>query len=230
MKREQILQDLLPTVKGRLIVSCQALADEPLHSPHIMARMALAAQQGGAVAIRANSPPDIRAIIEAVPLPVIGLYKDGDSGVYITPTFDHARQIAEAGAAVIALDATGRDRPNGEHLDDIIRRIHEQLDLPVLADVSTLAEAVQAADLGADMVSSTLSGYTPYSPQQPGPDFDLVQAMVARLDVPVVAEGRIRTPDEARRMLDLGAFTVIVGSAITRPQIVTRWFVDALSE
>ncbi len=218
----------LEAVKGRLIVSCQALADEPLHGSHIMARMALAAYQGGAAAIRANTPEDIRAIREAVPLPVIGLYKDGSEGVYITPTFNHAARIAEAGAAVIALDGTQRQRPNGETLSGIIDAVHERLNLPVLADVPTLDEAIQAVEQGADMVSSTLSGYTPYSPQQDGPDVELVRQMVARLSVPVIAEGRIHTPEQARAMLDLGAYAVVVGGAITRPQSITRWFVQAL--
>ncbi len=216
-------------VRGKLIVSCQALADEPLHSPLIMARMAVAAQAGGAVGIRANSPADIAAIKAAVNLPVIGLYKDGDSGVYITPTLNHAREIAEAGADIIALDATARPRPDGSQLAAIIASIHADLGKPVLADVSTLEEGLQAQAYGADFVAPTLAGYTAYTTPQPGPDYDLLRALVTQLAVPVISEGRIRTPDEARLALATGALCVVVGSAITRPQWITAQFVAGLT-
>jgi N-acylglucosamine-6-phosphate 2-epimerase len=220
-------QAFIERVRGRLIVSCQALEDEPLHGAQIMARMAVAAQEGGAAAIRANSPDDVRAIRETVALPLIGLYKDGSEGVYITPTTRHALAIVEAGADVVALDATGRERPNGEHLPAIIAAVHEYGAL-VLADVSTLDEARAAQDAGADFAAPTLSGYTDYSPQLDGPDYDLIRAMVTTLAIPVIAEGRIRTPQEARQALECGAAAVVVGSAITRPQIITANFVQAL--
>ena len=223
------LDQFISQVRGGLIVSCQALHDEPLHSAHIMARMAVAAQQGGAVGIRANGPGDIAAIREAVPLPIIGLYKQDydDSDVFITPTVQHVRAIAQAGAAVVALDATQRPRPNGDALTDLIAAAHDAGKL-VLADVSTFAEAQAALAAGADLLAPTLSGYTAYSPQLPGPDYALIHAMATQLDAPVIAEGRIRTPDEARLALDYGATAVVVGSAITRPQIITRAFADAL--
>jgi N-acylglucosamine-6-phosphate 2-epimerase len=210
--------------RGKLIVSCQALPDEPLFSPAIMARMALAAWQGGACAIRANGPDDIRAIRAAVPLPIIGLWKDGADGVYITPTLRHARAVIEAGADIVALDATARPRPNGESLESLIGAIRD-LGVPVLADVSTLVEGLMAEASGADFVSTTLSGYTDYSPQLDGPDLDLVRVLAARLTIPLLAEGRIRTPEEARAALDAGAWAVIVGAAITRPQWITSQFV-----
>lgn len=214
-------------VRGRLIVSCQALDDEPLHGAEIMARMALAAVQGGAAAIRANSPQDIRAIKAAVSLPVIGLYKDGDGEVYITPTVRHAAEIAEAGADVVALDATNRPRPNGDTLAAQIEAVHARGKL-VLADISTLDEALRAQAAGADLAAPTLSGYTPYSPQLDGPDYALIQAMATTLTIPVIAEGRIRTPEEARLALAYGAAAVVVGSAITRPQWITTQFVQGL--
>jgi putative N-acetylmannosamine-6-phosphate epimerase len=186
--------------------------------------MAVAAKEGGAVAIRANSPNDIKAIREAVDLPIIGLFKDGESGVYITPTLRHARAVAEAGADIIALDATGRPRPDGRTLAELIADIHGQLDKPVLADVSTLEEGMAAEKLGADFVAPTLSGYTDYSPKFDGPDFDLIRALVEKLNVPVIAEGRIRTPEEAKAALDAGVLAVVVGSAITRPQWITAQF------
>ena len=228
MTYEPRLRAFLPQVEKRLIVSCQALPDEPLHGAAIMARMAVAAQQGGAAGIRANSPADIAAIRAAVHLPIIGLYKEGESGVYITPTFAHAQAVAQAGADVIALDATPRPRPNGETLADIIRRIHDELGLPVLADVSTLEEAVQAAALGADLVAPTLAGYTPYSPPTDGLSIELLTAIVAQAGAPVIAEGGVHTPERARAALDAGAHAVVVGGAITRPQQITARFTAAL--
>ena len=221
---------LIASLRGGLIVSCQALAGEPLHGAAIMARMAVAAQQGGAIGIRANGSEDIQAIRAAVPLPLIGLYKDGSEGVYITPTLAHARAVAEAGADIVALDATQRPRPNGEQFGAIVAAIHAELRKLVLADVSTVEEGLAAEAAGADLVSTTLSGYTSYSPQLEGPDLSLVKALAARLNVPVLAEGRIRTPDEARSALDVGAYAVIVGGAITRPQVITAYFVDGMKQ
>ncbi len=222
------LPDVVVRLRGGLIVSCQALPHEPLHGAEIMARMAVAAWQGGAVGIRANTPADIRAIRERVPLPLIGLYKAGDADVYITPTLEHARAVLEAGADIVALDATGRPRPDGRSLAEVIAALHGKYGAPVMADVSTLEEGMTAADLGADLVSTTLSGYTPYSPQQAGPDLALVAALAARLSVPVIAEGRIATPAQARAALEAGAFAVVVGAAITRPQWITTQFVAAM--
>lgn len=223
------VEAFLSRVRGRLIVSCQALEDEPLHGSHIMARMALAAKVGGAAAIRANSPEDVRAIRAMVDLPLIGLYKDGDSGVYITPTVDHALQVADAGADIVALDATARPRPNGDTLEAQIAAVHSRGKL-VLADVSTLDEALAAQALGADLAAPTLSGYTDYSPQLEGPDYALIQMMVRHLSIPVIAEGRVRTPEEARLALEYGAAAVVVGSAITRPQVITEQFVKGLAK
>ena len=218
----------LAAVKGKLIVSCQALENEPLHGTEIMAKMALATKIGGAAAIRANGPADIKAIKQAVDLPVIGLYKQGDSGVYITPTFDAAAEIAEAGADVIALDCTDRPRPDGAPIVDLLDRIHRELMLPTFADVSTLREARAAADAGVAMTAPTLSGYTENSPAQDGPDFELLAKMIAALPIAVIAEGRIHTPEQARRALDMGAWAIVVGSAITRPRRIAARFVQAL--
>lgn len=220
--------NFLAAVKGKLIVSCQALADEPLHGAAVMAKMAVAARMGGAAAIRANGPADISAIKGAVDLPLIGLYKQGDSGVYITPTFEAAAEIAEAGADVIALDCTDRERPASLPVSDLLERIHRELKRPTLADVSTLDEAKAAADMGAAMAAPTLSGYTDKSPAQDGPDFELLARMIEALTIPVIAEGRIHTPEQARRALDMGAWAVVVGSAITRPRKITARFAQAL--
>jgi len=223
-------ETFLAAVKGRLIVSCQALQDEPLYGAEIMAKMALAAKIGGAAAIRANGPADIRAIKRAVDLPVIGLYKQGDSGVYITPSFDAAAEIAAAGADVIALDCTDRPRPDGAPVGELLARIHGELWRPSFADVSTLDEAKAAVDMGAAMAAPTLSGYTGDSPAQEGPDFELLAQMIEALPIPVIAEGRIHRPEQARRALDMGAWAVVVGSAITRPRSITARFARALTD
>ena len=220
----------LAAVKGKLIVSCQALEDEPLHGSSIMAKMATAAKIGGAAAIRANSPADIRAIKEAVDLPVIGLYKRGDSGVFITPTFDDAAAVAGAGADIIALDCTDRPRPDGVDLRKLLARIHGELGKPTFADVSTLEEARAAAEYGVAMAGPTLSGYTDARPMTTEPDYALLGAMIAALPIPVIAEGRIHSPRQARQALDIGAWAVVVGSAITRPRAITARFVSALMD
>ncbi len=220
----------LAAVKGKLIVSCQALEDEPLHGAGVMAKMALAAKMGGAAAIRANGPADISAIKQMVDLPVIGLYKQGESGVYITPTFAAAAEIAKAGADIIALDCTDRPRPDGLPVCELIDRIHRELKRPTFGDVSTLNEAQAAARVGVAMTAPTLSGYTDNSPAQDGPDFDLLASMIATLPLPVIAEGRIYTPEQARRALELGAWAVVVGSAITRPRTITARFVQSLTD
>jgi N-acylglucosamine-6-phosphate 2-epimerase len=224
------LEPLLEQIRGGLIVSCQALPDEPLYGAEIMARLAVAAEQGGAVAIRANTPVDIRAIRAAVTLPIIGLYKDDipDYPVYITPTLDHARQVAAAGADIIAIDATARPRPQPGTLADFIAAIHAATGCLVLADIATYAEGLAAEAAGADLVSTTMSGYTAESPVQPGPDLLLVQQLATALTVPLLAEGRFKVPDEVQQALALGATAVVVGGAITRPRQITRWFVDAL--
>src|SRR5512139_50611 len=193
---------LLSQLRGGLIVSCQALADEPLFGAEHMAAMARAAAQGGAVAIRANGPADIAAIRAAVKLPIIGLFKESIPGceVRITPTPDHADQIARVGADVVACDATRRIRSGNLTVKQMIDHIHERLDLPVLADVATFEEGMEAVKVGADFVATTLSGYTSDSPEQTVPDFNLLKELVTHLNpkgIPVIAEGRISTPELA---------------------------------
>lgn len=217
-----------------LIVSCQAAPDEPLHGSAYMAAMARAAAEGGAVAIRANGPTDIVAIRAAVSLPIIGLYKIDLPGfeVRITPTVSAALELAEAGADVIAVDATNRPRPENLSVAEMIKRVREATGLPVLADISTLEEGLAAAEAGADLVATTLSGYTAYSPQQDEPDFALIQQLAPALErdrIALIAEGRIHTPEQAARALACGAFAVVVGTAITRPQEITKRFVTALT-
>mgnify|MGYP005853751637 FL=1 len=201
-----------------------------------MAEMAKAAWVGGASGIRANSAPDIRAIRQAVPLPVIGLVKRHypDSPVYITPTVVEAQEAVEAGAEVLAVDATARPRPRGWTLKSLVAELRRRWALPLMADVSSVREGVEAAELGFDLVATTLVGYAgEHAPLLYSPDFALIRQMVREvtgaLGVPVVVEGHIWEPDQARRCLDEGAFAVVVGSAITRPHLITRRFVEALA-
>lgn len=221
--------EIAARLRGGLIVSCQALPGEPLFGADIMARLAVAAETGGAAGIRANSTADIAAIQAVTTLPLIGLSKVDVAGfdVYITPTLADAQAVSDAGADVIALDATGRPHPEGTAAQ-FIGRVKEETQKPVLADISTYDEALAAQDAGADFVSTTMSGYTPYSPQAEEPDLDLVYRLASVLTVPLIAEGRIATPEQARAALDAGAWAVVVGGAITRPQQITQRFVRAV--
>lgn len=223
--------DVIQQIKGGLVVSCQAEEGEPFYAPELMARFAKSAELGGAVGLRAKEP-DIRAIREMCRLPVIGLdkvYLDGFD-VYITPHFEDAQRIADAGAAIIALDCTPRPRPGGVTAEQLIRRIKEELQLPVMADISTLEEAVAAERAGADLVATTLSGYTPYSRKTDGPDWDLLRETVQAVEVPVIAEGHLGSPADAQAAFDLGAWAIVIGAAITRPIALTQRFVEAIGQ
>ncbi|WEH37688.1 putative N-acetylmannosamine-6-phosphate 2-epimerase [Streptomyces sp. AM 4-1-1] len=219
--------ELAERLRGTLIVSCQAPPGDPMRETDTLVRLARAAAAGGGAAIRANEPEVVAAISAAVDLPLIGLWKDGDVGVYITPTPRHAVAVAEAGAHIVAADATDRPRPDGSAFADLVAAVHAAGAL-VMADVSTLAEGVTAAAQGADFVSTTLSGYVPGTPKRDGPDLDLVAALSAAIDVPVVAEGRIGTPEEAAAALARGAHSVVVGTAITAPTALTARFVAGI--
>ncbi|MFN4293031.1 MAG: N-acetylmannosamine-6-phosphate 2-epimerase [Thermoflexales bacterium] len=212
-----------------LIVSCQASEGEPLFGAPMMAAMARAAEVGGAVAVRANGPEDIAAIRRAVRLPIIGLWKlrAPNSPVYITPHRAAAESIARAGCDVIAVDATPRPRPEGATLDDLIPFIRNVLGKPVMADCSCLADALLAESLGADYIGTTLAGYArPHGrPMTDGPDLDFVAELAGRATKPIIAEGRFYLPDQVARAMTLGAHAVCIGSAITRPQDITRRFV-----
>ncbi len=223
--------DILNRLYGKLIVSCQARPESPLHGPVYMAAMARAAEMGGAGGIRADGPEDIRAIRAVTSLPIIGIYKrrDLDPEVYITPRFEEARAVWEAGAPIIAVDGTPRPRPGGETLPSLIARAHEELPgCLIMADVSTVDEGVAAVRAGADLVATTLAGYTPYSRRLPGPDLELVTELVRVVQVPVIAEGRFWRPEEAAEALRRGAHAVVVGTAITNPIVITRRFAMAM--
>lgn len=227
------MNEKVDSLKGKLIVSCQALPHEPLHSSFIMGRMALAAKEGGAYGIRANTKEDIAEIQTQVDLPVIGIVKRDyeDSKVYITPTMKEINELMEVRPDIIALDATHSLRPGGRTLDEFYREIRnsypEQL---LMADCSTVEEALFADQLGFDFIGTTLVGYTDQSKSLKieSNDFEIIRQIVAKVKHRVIAEGNINTPEKARRVIELGAFSVVVGSIITRPQLITKSFAEAL--
>jgi len=222
--------NIIQQLKGGLIISCQAKEGSPFRKPVIMAAMAKAAEMSGAVGIRANGFDDIKAIREAVKLPIIGILKKDypNCEVYITPTFADAKLVASAGADIIAVDATPRQRPNKETLKDLIDRIHNELNLPVMADCSTEEEGIKAAHLGADIVATTLSGYTEYSKHtlDKGPDMAMLQGLIKNSGAPVIAEGRFNEPENVEVALDIGALAVVVGTALTAPEWRMKQFTD----
>jgi N-acylglucosamine-6-phosphate 2-epimerase len=216
-----------------LVVSCQAREDNPLHGPVFMAAMARAAVQGGAAGIRADGVADVAAIRAAVgaDVPIMGILKvkQPDGTLFITPSAETARAVLAAGARLVALDGTPRPRPGGETLAEVVAAIHEAGGA-ALADVGTPDDARYAVVCGVDAVGTTLSGYTPDSPQQDGPDLALLEQLARECPVPVFAEGRIWTREEARRALDLGAAFVVVGTAITNPTAITARFVATMGQ
>jgi N-acylglucosamine-6-phosphate 2-epimerase len=223
--------ETIAMLQGGFIVSCQALENEPLHGASMMAAMALAAEEGGAAGVRANTPEDIKFIKQRCGVPVIGLFKRNypDSNIYITPTLTEVAAIAEAGADLIAMDATMRSRPYGFTLDAFTAAVRKQFpNIPLVADISTFEEGIQAMELGFDLISTTMSGYTPYSPQQQEPDLELVRRLASLKRVPVLAEGRVWSTEQCIECLEAGAYAVVVGTAITRPQEITRRFVEAI--
>ncbi len=228
------MNDRINKLQGKLIVSCQALPHEPLHSSFIMGRMALAAKEGGASGIRANTKEDIKEIQANVDLPIIGIVKrDYDNcDVYITPTMKEIDELMEVKPEIIAVDATGRLRPNGVTLDEFVHQIKEKYPEQLLmADCSTVEEALYADELGFDFIGTTMVGYTEESKGDKieENDFEILREIIAKAKHKVIAEGNIDTPEKVKRVLELGAFSVVVGSIITRPQLITKKFVDALN-
>lgn len=224
-------QKIFEQIKRRLIVSCQALPEEPLHSPFIMSKMADAAMKGGAAGIRANSVEDIKAIKETVDLPIIGIIKRvyENSAVFITPTALEIDLLYKAGVDIIALDATKRIRPDGKKISETFPEIRAKYkDQLFMADCSTFEEAMEAYKLGFDCVGTTLNGYTEYTKHHQIPDLNLIKQLVNELPIPVIAEGGIWTPEELKSVFDLGVHTAVVGTAITRPMEITKRFVQVI--
>lgn len=225
------VEDIKKRVSGGLIVSCQAQPKLPIGRPEFIAAMAETAEIFGAAAVRIEAPDNIRAVRPVVSVPLFGLFKitDPDTEVYITPTFQSAKEVAEAGSDAIAIDTTPRSRANGEHIADICRRIKEELGLPIVADIATFEEGVRAAEeFGCDFVSTTLSGYTKETAPTPvEPDFVTVEKLSKRLHVPVFAEGRLASPSHIRMAFDHGAFACVVGNAITGIDHLVKEFAAA---
>lgn len=213
-----------PFSPGALIISCQARSDNPFNGPGPMTLMARAAALGGAAGIRANGPRDIAAIHAAVDLPIIGINKQTNpSDVYITPTVEAADEVVEAGASLVAIDGTQRPRPDGSILSDQIVKIHNEVGVAVMADVDCLSTAEAACAAGADLLASTLAGYTASTRGgNEGPDISLVAALADRFECPIVAEGRYWTPVDVATAFDAGAYAVVVGTAVTNPIEITR--------
>lgn len=226
MTNDKIVQKL----RKSLIVSCQAPADSPLHDPQVISAMAKAAILRGASGVRIDSPSHVRAVRERVEAPIIGLWKQQITGydIYITPQFEHALAIASAGADIIAIDATLRKRPGEENLDTLIARIHNELGKLVMADVDTIESAIAAAASGADIVGTTLFGYTNETKHLSPPGFELLSQMVAKLDLPVICEGGISSPEMAQEALKLGAYAVVVGGAITGIDYLVKAYQEAM--
>ena len=225
-------QELFDVIKGNVIVSCQALPDEPLYveEKSIMYLMARAAKQAGTPAIRTNSVRDVIAIKEETGLPVIGLIKANydNSDVYITPTMKEVDQLVEANTDIVALDCTFSKRLNDTSINTFIREIKEKYpDIVLMADISTYEEGVNAYKCGVDLVGTTMNGYTKQSIDANITNLELVSKLSKEISIPVIAEGRIHYPNQVREILDAGAFAVVVGGAITRPQEITKRFIDA---
>lgn len=223
---------------GGLVVSSQALEGNPLRDSERLAHMAKAAELGGASAIRANGVEDITAMRRLLTIPIIGInkQKDGTGRTVITPTFESAKAVVEAGADVIALDATFCESDIREDVETTIRRIHEELHVPVMADISNAEEAARAAQMGADLVSTTLAGYVPgalYVPEEKYvPNFALIESILSdpRVTCPVVGEGRFWRPEDLQKGLEMGLYAVVIGKAITNPMAITEYFMTAVKK
>lgn len=221
--------DILDELRGGLVVSCQAYPGEAMRDPRTMAQVAQAAVVGGAAGIRVQGLDDIRAVA-GMTVPVIGLWKDGAADVFITPTLEHAKAVADAGADIIAIDGTRRPRPDGLSLAATIAALREHTDALIMADCGSLDDARAAERAGADILGTTLSGYTSERPKTEGPDLELIRLLAAHCSTPIMAEGRIHSPAQAAAAAAAGAFAVCVGTAITHPATITSWFVSALTE
>ncbi len=225
-------KEILNKIKGKLIVSCQALEDEPLHSSYIMGRMAYAALVGGAAGIRANTVSDIKEIKKTVNLPIIGIIKrvyENCKNLYITPTIKEVEELHEEGVDIIAIDATKRPRPDLKEIGALVKEIKEKYPNQLLmADISSVEEAIYAEKIGFDIVGTTLVGYTDYTKNNI--PLEELEKVIKEVNIPVIAEGNMDTPEKASKAIKMGAFAVVVGGAITRPQQITKKFVDKINE
>ena len=225
---------ILNAIQGKLIVSCQALPEEPLHSSFIMGRMAYAASLAGAGGIRANTVEDIEEIRKNVDLPIIGIIKkvyDDEPHVYITPTMAEVDALVNCGCEIIALDATCRTRPGGVELKEFFSEVRAKYpDQLFMADCASIEDGMTAAELGFDIIGTTLAGYTEYTKGVKVPPYSMIKHLIHNSGKPVIAEGNISTPEMLRHAMDMGSWAVVVGSAITRPLEITKKFMAALED
>ncbi len=225
-------EQVLASIKGGLIVSCQALESEPLHSSYIMSRMAYAAKEGGAVGIRANTPEDIIEIKKVVDLPIIALYKQNysDSSIYITPTEKAVDLLMEVKPEIIALDATNRLRPGQVNLDDFFWQIRKKYPQQLfMADCATYEEGIHAQEIGFDIIGTTLSGYTENTMEVSLPNHTMIKRLADTLAIPLIAEGGIWEIADLKKIMKENVHAVVIGSAITRPREITQRYVKAIS-
>jgi|SRR6185437_10478665 len=217
------------SLKGKLVVSCQAPPGDPLDDADCLTRIAMSAARGGAGGLRANGAECVAAFRQKTGLPVIGIWKRKLEGeISITPDFASAEAIARAGAEVIALDCSSARHRLADNWAGLIGRIHGELGRPVLADIATFDEGVATENAGADAVATTMYGFTPETNGARAANWEMVERLVSRLRVPLIVEGHITRPEEVRRALDMGAYAVVVGSAITRPESITGRFAAAM--
>lgn len=228
-----MINNVISKLKGKLIVSCQAEGDSPFNSPDGVTMFAKAAIIGGASAIRSEGIEKTKMIIEQTNVPVIGLVKSKfeDGSVRITGTFKDVENLISIGTHIIAIDGTFRIRENLSG-PDFIKQVKTKYKCLIIADIAIEDEAIACAEAGADLISTTLNGYTPETIKDKihSPNFELVKSLIKKIKIPIVAEGRINTPEAAKKMIELGAYSVVVGTAITRPHIITSWFVDAIKK
>lgn len=223
--------NIIEPLRHGLIVSCQAPANSPLYEPSVIAAIATASINQGSVAIRIDTPVHVQAVKQRCNAPIIGLWKQIISGydVYITPQFHHASAIATAGADIIAIDATTRVRPQGETINSLIKQIHNELGKPVMADVDTIDNAIAALNAGADIIGTTLYGYTSQTQGLTPPGFELLSQIV-KLNIPAICEGGVASPQMARQALELGAYAVVVGTAITGIDLQVKAYREAITQ
>jgi len=224
-------QEIIDKLKNKLIVSCQAEGNSPFNSPEGVTMFAKAAILGGASAIRSEGIEKTKMIIEQTNVPIIGLVKSKfeDGSVRITGSFKDVEDLISIGTHIIAIDGTFRKRENLSG-PDFIEAVKSKFNCLIMADIAKLDEAIACEEAGADLISTTLNGYTTetISDKVKEPNYDLVNQLVKRIKTPVVAEGRVNTPEAAKKMIELGAYAVVIGTAITRPHIITSWYVEAI--
>lgn len=223
------MNEIFNKIKLKLIVSCQALEGEPLHSSFIMGKMALAATQAGAGGIRANTVSDIKEIKKNTNLPIIGIIKRnyGDCNVYITPTIKEVDELIMEGVDIIAIDSTKRLRPDNVKLEYFVKNIKEKYPKQIImGDISNVDEAIYAEKIGIDIIGTTLCGYTEYT--KGDKPLDTLREVLKSVKIPVIGEGNLDTPQKAKEAIEMGALAVVVGGAITRPKQIAEKFIKAI--